>query len=425
MIEVEYLLFLSDKKIIPSFSSQQTKKTRQILSTFSEADATEIKKIEQKIKHDVKAVEYFLRQKFSAQKIPNGEYIHIALTSEDTNSLAYSLLLKEAKQKNLIPELRKILQKLVDLSTQYHNTPMLSRTHGQPAVPTTVGKEIITFGYRIFQELQVLESQHIEAKLNGAVGNFNAHIVAFQKVNWPKLSKEFIKDFGLQPNLFTTQILPAETYAQLFSSLLRINSILLDLNQDLWRYISDGYFIQKLEKGQVGSSTMPHKVNPIEFENSEGNLGLANSLLQFFIQKLPISRLQRDLSDSTVKRSIGSAFGYMQLAYQSLQQGLDKVSVNQKKLTEDLNQHWEVVTEGLQVILRTEGEPAAYEKLRDFSQGKQINQENIHQFIEQLQLKKSTKKRLSQLTPFTYIGLSSKLTSQAVRIITNYLQGKT
>lgn len=423
-VEVEYLIFLSQKQCIPSLSSEQKQQLREVSAKFSLEDAASIKQLEYQTKHDVKAVELFLRQQLTQRQLPGGQHLHLALTSEDVNSLAYSLMIQAAREEILLPELKKLLEQLADFATQQAETSMLARTHGQAAVPTTVGKEFANVAVRLMKELRELEHIQIEAKLTGAVGNFNAHVVTFPDHDWQALSREFVESFGLTAELFTTQILPAESYSRLFASLQRVNSILIDLNQDIWRYISDGYFSQKAEAGQVGSSTMPQKVNPIEFENSEGNLGLANSLLGFFIQKLPVSRLQRDLSDSTVKRSIGSAFGYCLLGYASLRKGAAKLSVNTKELGRELNQHWEVLAEALQVVLRLHGDAQGYEKLKTFSQGKRLTQHDVEEFIDSLPASQEVKATLHNLQPTTYLGLASELTHLAVKDVTNYLQGE-
>ncbi|MBW7955402.1 adenylosuccinate lyase [Patescibacteria group bacterium] len=422
-VEIAYLLFLAEQGCISPFTKKQQEQLLRILTNFNEADALRIKELEKETKHDVKAVEYFLREKMEKLELPSSALVHLALTSEDVNSLAYSLMVKESVQEVLVPALHTLLSKLSLLAEEHFQTPMLARTHGQAAVPTTVGKEVVVFASRLLDEVKVLRTLPIEAKLTGAVGNFNAHVVAFPEHNWTELSADFVSSFDLVPNLFTTQVLPAESYNRVFAVLQRINGILLDCSQDFWRYISDGVFIQKKEKGQVGSSTMPQKVNPIEFENAEGNLGLANALLIFFVQKLSVSRLQRDLSDSTVKRSIGSAFGYCLLAYNSLAKGLGKISVNQEKLINELDTHWEVLAEAVQVVLRQSGQPDGYEKLKSFSQGKQLTQPEWQRFVESLEIPSSIKKQLHRLTPQNYIGVAPQLTKAANKRITTYLKG--
>jgi adenylosuccinate lyase len=364
-----------------------------------------------------------LRHKMENMGVAGGEFIHLGLTSEDTNSLALGLMLKESIDEVIVSQLREVLSQLTTLAVTTKDAVLLARTHGQPAIPTTMGKEIMVFAVRLFEELQLLTSLPIEAKLSGAVGTFAAQTTAFPKADWESLSQRFITQLGLTPATLTTQIVSAEAYSRIFASIARINSILLDLDQDIWRYISDGYFVQQKSKNQVGSSTMPHKVNPIDFENSEGNLGLSNALLNFFIQKLPISRLQRDLSDSTVKRSIGSALGYAYLGYSSLLKGLGKITLEPRRLQEELKAHSEVVTEGFQVLLRAHGEQRGYEKLQAFSQGKKITTKNITEFIDSLDVSQTLKDELRAITPQTYIGLASKLVETHTARINTYLKG--
>lgn len=422
-IEVAYLFFLAKEKLIPAFSPAEVSLMQTWVSSFSMTEAEKVKAWELKTKHDVKSLEYYLRQRMTHAGISQEKYVHLALTSEDTNSLAYSLMIKKAQGEHLVPALKKVLQVLMEFATDSRLIPMLARTHGQPAVPTTVGKEISHFAMRLLPEIQALESLPMAAKLTGAVGNFNAHLLLFPKSDWLKLSQTFIESLGLEPELFTTQILPTESYSRFFTTLVRINSILLDLNQDLWRYISDGYFIQKPDPGQVGSSTLPHKVNPIDFENSEGTLGLANSILNHFVTKLPISRLQRDLSDSSVKRHFGMAFGLCLLGYGALTKGVPKLIVDEALVQSQLNAHPEVLTEAFQVMLRGHGDSEGYEKLQRLSQGKKITLPELHEFLNSVELPAVAKQELLSLTPSTYLGLAPELTNQAISVITLYLQG--
>lgn len=408
-IEIEYLIFLSEHDVIPAYSPKDKTLLRSLYLKFSSESAQEIKQIEKKIHHDVKAIEYFIREKMIQADIKGTEYIHIGLTSEDINNCAYSITIHEALHGVLIPELKKIIKTLVDHSRKYADATMLARTHGQPAVPTTMGKEVIVFAVRLSAQVAELSQIQIEGKLNGAVGNFNAHSAAYPDIDWLDLSTKFIEHLNLKPQLYTTQILPPDSYISVFQILSHINGILLNLNQDMWRYISDGMLVQKVEKNHVGSSTMPQKVNPIDFENSEGNLGIANALLQHFSEKLVISRLQRDLSDSTVKRSIGTAFGHCLLAYKSCAKGLSKISFNQEKADQELAAHVEVIAEGIQTILRTTGDEAAYEKLKELSRGKKVDQETINTFIESLNIDTKVMNRLQQLTPHSYDGMAKKL----------------
>ncbi len=420
-IEIEYLFFLSDHKLIPPLTQKSRRLIREISDNFNLKEAQLVKVIEAKTKHDIKAVEYYLSEKLRSISPEHEPYVHLALTSEDVNSLAYAMILMSAKRDLIMPRLQDLLTVLIDLAEKEKATPMLARTHGQPAVPTTFGKEIVVYAMRLLGELKVLATVKIEAKLNGAVGNYNAHALIFPQADWLELSQDFIRQLGLEPQPYTTQILPAESFSRFFDSLARINSILLDLNQNLWRYISDGY-LKQANEGSVGSSTMPQKINPIDFENSEGNLGLANSLLSHFSEKLPLSRLQRDLSDSTVKRSIGSAIGYSLLAYDSLGKGLKKISVDRDRLQRDLLDHWEILAEALQVSLRFHGDSAGYEKLKQLSQGKSFTQSDYERLVESLSLPEVVKKQLQDLTPLNYLGLSERIAESGIREAKKYLE---
>ncbi len=417
-IEIEYLIFLADHHIIASYSAKQKKQLRSFYNEFSVEDAVEVKTIENKIHHDVKSVEYSLRAKMVKAKVPGNEYIHICLTSEDINNI----LIHEAVQTVMIPTVKTVVEELTTQARTYADATMLAKTHGQPAVPTTMGKELIVFAIRLAEELQYLSQIQIEGKLNGAVGNFNAQMAAYPDADWLDLSTKFVTSLGLRPNQYTTQILPSDSYVRVFQTLGRINSILLDLDQDIWRYISDGIFTQKINKDHVGSSTMPQKVNPIDFENSEGNLGVANALLHHFSEKLLISRLQRDLSDSTVKRSIGTAFGYSLLAYTSCLKGLKKIHFNKIKVDQELDDHFEVITEGIQTILRTTGDEKAYEKLKELSRGKAINQVTVNKFIKSLDVDEAVKDRLRKLSPRTYVGLAKELVESGAKQVQQQLK---
>ncbi|MFA6353612.1 MAG: adenylosuccinate lyase [Candidatus Paceibacterota bacterium] len=418
-VECEYLIALSEKKIFRKFNSNEIKTIRNLYEKFDENSYKKIKDIETITNHDVKAVEYFIKEKLSKTSLKDStEWVHFALTSEDTNNVAYALILSDSLEKVMIPSIKEIVFNLNKLAQKYKNLPMLARTHGQSASPTTFGKEMKVFVARLEKRLVGLQGINIEAKLNGATGNFNAHAVAYPNVNWPEFSKKFIESFNkgrsqkLKANLITTQIECHDSYVAVFDTLRRINTILLDFNQDMWRYISDGWVGQIPKKGETGSSTMPHKINPIDFENSEGNLGLANALFEFFARKLPISRLQRDLSDSTVERTFGTAFGHSYLAYTSLLKGLSKISVNEIKIKEDLIAHPEVITEAIQTILRREGMAMPYEKLKDLTRGKQVTLEDIHKFIKTLKINDRVKKELLAITPENYIGLAPKIVSK-------------
>lgn len=421
MVEGEYLINLSSlgKLALRKFTSAEIKKIRSLYEKFDSASFDKIKKLEAKTNHDVKAVEYFLKEKLSRTSLKKSlEWIHFAITSEDTNNIAYALMLSDSLEHVLMPSISKIVYELNSLTKKYKKLPMLARTHGQSASPTTFGKEMRVFSNRLEKRLGDLKSIKIEAKLNGATGNYNAHAVAYPNVNWPEFSKKFIESLNkgrsrkLACNLITTQIECHDSYVAIFDTLRRINTILLDFNQDMWRYISDGWIEQTPKATETGSSTMPHKINPIDFENSEGNLGIANALFEFFARKLPISRLQRDLSDSTVERTFGTAFGHSHLAYVSVLKGLNKIRVNETKMKEDLDAHPEVITEAIQTILRREGVEMPYEKLKELTRGKKVTLSDIHKFINTLKVIDKVKKELLKITPENYTGLASKLASR-------------
>ncbi len=381
------------------------KKGKKIKLEVTDKDLEAIKKIEATTNHDLKAIEYWMKSKL------NTEWLHFGLTSEDATNIAYALMITDALKMVLIPSLKKILNMLHASCSMFHDTPMLARTHGQPASPTTFGKEMAVFASRLERQLSQLKSWKVPAKLNGATGNYNALAVAFPKIDWMAFSKKFITSLGLEPNLVTTQIESHDGMIELFDIMRRINMILIDLDQDIWRYVSDGWLKQKAVQGEVGSSTMPHKINPIKFENSEGNLGLANALFAHFAQKLPVSRLQRDLTDSTVKRSIGSAFAYSLIGYQALLDGLGRVDVDIEAMRSALAEHPEVLAEAIQTILRREGIPMPYEQLKEFTRGRTVTLEDLQMFIKNLKIKESTKKELLALSPENYIGLANKIAS--------------
>ncbi|MFA6076740.1 MAG: adenylosuccinate lyase [Candidatus Paceibacterota bacterium] len=421
MMEGEYLIALSvlHKTALRRFTPDEIKIIRNLYEKFNNNSYEEIKKKETITNHDVKAVEYFLKEKLSKTSLKDSlEWIHFAITSEDTNNISYALILSDSLEQVMIPSIREIILNLNKLASKYKNLPMLARTHGQSASPTTFGKEMKVFATRLEKQLKNLSDIKIDAKLNGATGNYNAHAVAYPDVNWPEFSKKFIESFNknrsqkIKANLITTQIESHDGYIAIFDAIKRINSILLDFNQDMWRYISDGWVGQIPKAGETGSSTMPHKINPIDFENSEGNLGLANALFEFFARKLPISRLQRDLSDSTVERAFGTAFGHSYLAYTSLLKGLNKIKVNEIKIKEDLMAHPEVITEAIQTILRREDVKMPYEKLKELTRGKEVTLSDIHEFINTLEIGGEIKKELLKIAPENYTGLASKLASR-------------
>ena len=428
LMECEYLIALSETKGIGIRKLNTKEKTliRKIYENFSLKDAKLVSDFELKghgkikaTNHDFKAMEYFIKEKLNKTSLKNVlEFVHFGLTSEDASNIAYALMLSDSLDKVVIPEINKIVFELNNLAKRYKFLSMLARTHGQPASPTTFGKEMRVFALRLKKRLEDLKSIKIEAKLNGATGNYNALYVAYPKINWIKFSQKFIESFNkgraqkLKTNLVTTQIECHDSYVAVFDTLRRINTILLDFDQDMWRYISDDWVGQKLKAGEVGSSTMPHKINPWFLENSEGNLSTANAMFEFFARKLPISRLQRDLSDSTVLRSIGTAFGYSLIGFKYLNNQLSRLVVNKEKILEDLNKHPEVITEAIQTILRCEGIKMPYEKLKELSRGKQLKLADIHKFINILEISDKVKKELLKITPENYAGLASKLASR-------------
>lgn len=414
IIEIEWLIFLSEQAgitEISEFTSEQKAHLRMIATQYSIEDAQAIKAIEKVTQHDVKAIEYYLKDKLQANAEFHAylEFIHFGCTSEDINNMAYALMLKDVREHILNPAINQLMKTLTQQAHQHAHLAMLARTHGQPATPTTLGKEFANVVARLQKQHVIFNAIKITAKLNGATGNFNAHMCAYPALDWLLLSQKFIEKFGLHHNAYTTQIEPHDYIAEYSHTIIRINTILIDFARDTWGYIAIDYFKQAKKADEVGSSTMPHKINPIDFENAEGNLGIANALLNFFAEKLPISRWQRDLSDSTVLRNLGVAAAHCLLAYTSLQAGLKKLTVNTEKISHDLDSHWEVLTEAVQTVLRKHGVQHSYEKLKAFSRGKPIQAQNLRDFIQTLDLPVSVKQELSELTPATYIGLASIL----------------
>ena len=381
-----------------------------------DTDVPAIKLIEARTNHDVKAVEYWIRAELAARGTTAAqlEWVHFGCTSEDINNLAYALMLKAARRLVLLPALDGLAVSLDALAVRYAADGMLARTHGQAATPTTVGKELANVGARLKRQCSALERVVILGKMNGAVGNFNAHVAALPSVDWRGVSTAFIASLGLEANQYTTQIEPHDWIADYCHALMRADTVLLDFARDMWTYISQGYFTQRLIAGEVGSSTMPHKVNPIDFENAEGNLGMANALLGHFAGKLPLSRLQRDLTDSTVLRNLGVAVGHAALAFSSLQAGLGKVEIDRASLAADLQRAWEVLGEAVQTVMRAHGIPDAYDRLKGFTRGNPMNQASMHDFISSLELPDDAKQRLLQLTPGSYLGLAAELARQRV-----------
>ncbi|CAN1502159.1 PurB Adenylosuccinate lyase [Methylophilaceae bacterium] len=409
-VEVEWLKALaaaSELSEIATFSPATIKELDAAIANFSESDAAQVKAIEARTNHDVKALEYWLKDKFEANPEINkaSEFIHFACTSEDINNLSHGLMLKTARDEVMLPFLANLMARLRELATQLSDQPMLSRTHGQTASPSTMGKELANVLYRLQRQEKQLKNNEILGKINGAVGNFNAHLAAYPDFDWEQFAERFVRSLGLTYNPMTIQIEPHDYMAELYDSFARINTILIDLNRDIWGYISVGYFKQKVKAGEIGSSTMPHKVNPIDFENSEGNLGLANALLRHMAEKLPISRWQRDLTDSTVLRNMGVAFGYTLLAYDACLRGLNKLEINPEKLAQDLDASWEVLAEPIQTVMRRYGIANPYEQLKELTRGKGgINQASLHAFIEDLAIPAQAKQDLLAMTPASYIG---------------------
>ncbi len=414
-IEIEWFKALSEESGIaelPALSEEAQKYLSDLQKNFDVTTAQKIKDIEKVTNHDVKAVEYQLKEDFSGndELAPHAEFLHFACTSEDINNTSYGMMLKDGRDNVLAPKLGELNQKLNELALAFRDTPMLSRTHGQTASPTTLGKEIANVVARLSRQEKQFQSVEILGKMNGAVGNFNAHLSAYPDIDWPRLSHKMIEQhLGLSYNAHTTQIEPHDYVAEYCHALIRANTILIDLSRDIWGYISLGYFKQKVIKGEVGSSTMPHKVNPIDFENAEGNLGVANALMEHLALKLPVSRWQRDLTDSTVLRTLGTAFGHCMIAYASLLKGLNKLEINNARLADDLDNAWEVLAEPIQTVMRRYQVEGAYELLKDFTRGKEMNEANIQAFIQSLNIPDEAKQALSVLTPATYTGLASLL----------------
>ena len=414
LVEVRWLQWLADEPGVPELppvSSVMKDVLNQIVDKFNADDAERIKKIEATTNHDVKAVEYFIRERIgSGTDVQNiGDFIHFACTSEDINNLAYALMLRAARDEVLQPKMRELSAKLRSMSADHAGLAMVSRTHGQTASPTTVGKEFANVVARLSHGTQQLAAVEIRGKFNGAVGNFNAHIAAYPEIDWPAVSNKFIESLGLLPNELTTQIEPHDWTAAYAHALVRYNTGLLDFCRDIWGYVSLGYFQQRLAKEEVGSSTMPHKVNPIDFENAEGNLGVANALLEHLATKLPISRWQRDLSDSTVQRNFGIALAYVMIAIKSAIRGLARLQVNPDAITRDIEQSWEVIGEAVQTVMRRYGVPEPYEKLKELTRGQVVDQKLMQDFISSLDIPDDAKNRLLQLTPSSYTGLAETL----------------
>lgn len=421
VVEVKFLIFLLEKTKIQSLTESHKKSLTEIIASFDEVQALRVKQLEESCNHDVKAVEYYLQEQFHQRKISELiPFIHFGLTSEDINSCAYGLSLKEANSTVIIPAVAALLSSIISVSEKASNSTMLARTHGQPAVPTTLGKEMLVWSVRLEKQLIQLNTLQIEAKLSGAVGNWNALQFVFPETDWLEFSDQFISTLGLKPNNVSTQSLPSESYSEFFQALIRIQAILIDCSRDCWQYISDGYLVQQVVQTDVGSSTMPHKVNPIDFENCEGNAGLSIALLQHFVEKLPISRLQRDLSDSTVKRSIGTALGHALLAINSLRRGLEKVEPDNQKMLSVVKNHPEIVSEALQTALRLSGVPDAYDQVKQKTRGRKGSYAELASIADSIS-DGTLRERYKTLEPQVYTGLAAKIVKQEVSRIKKIL----
>ena len=408
-VEVKWLQTLASHPAVAELkplSGTQIAALNVLFRDFSLEDALEVKEIESNTKHDVKAIEYHVKQRLekSGEFEEYLEFVHFACTSEDINNLAYGLMLSQARESILIPQMQGTVDSLKALASEFASQPMLSRTHGQPATPSTVGKEFANVAFRLQRQLDILRKINILGKINGAVGNYNAHIAAYPEIDWPGVAEEFIVDLGLNWNPYTTQIEPHDYVSEIFNCLSRYNTILIDFTRDIWGYISLNYFRQKTVVGEVGSSTMPHKVNPIDFENAEGNLGLANALLDHMSAKLPISRWQRDLTDSTVMRNLGTGLGYSLVAYQSLAKGIAKLELNTTAIDADIDACWEILAEPIQTVMRRYRIKQPYEQLKTLTRGKAIDEETLKAFIQSLDIPESAKEALMALRPRTYLG---------------------
>jgi adenylosuccinate lyase len=413
-IEIRWLLALSDESAIAEiepFSKATRDELDRMAESFTDDDAALVKTIEAETNHDVKSIEYWLKRRLAGnpEAVRVAEFVHFACTSEDINNLAYALMLRDGRDRVLLPALDRVAERLAGLAREHAALPMLSRTHGQPASPTTLGKEMANFAQRLRRARARIAGVSLQGKINGAVGNYNAHLVAYPDFDWVAFTRRFVEGLGLEFNSHTTQIEPHDSLAEQLDAVARANAILLDLDRDLWGYISVGYFRQKPKAGEVGSSTMPHKVNPIDFENSEGNIGVANALLRHLADKLPVSRWQRDLSDSTALRNVGVALGHSLLAYESCLKGLGKLQADPARLAADLEANWEVLAEAVQTVMRRHGLPDPYEQLKALTRGKRIDPDSMRAFIRALDLPETARKRLLELVPAGYVGLAEKL----------------
>ncbi len=413
-VEIEWLIALGAEPGIPEvapFAAAAAAKLRALASGFSEADGERVKAIERETNHDVKAIEYWIRERVADDAVlaRASAFIHFACTSEDVNNLAYALMVRGARDEVLLPAIDELAKKLTQLAHAHAADAMLARTHGQPATPTTLGKEIANFVHRVRRARGALAAVKLTGKANGAVGNYNAHLAAYPQVDWQGLARRFVESLGLEFNPYTVQIEPHDALAEAFDALARLNTVLVDLDRDVWGYVSLGYFRQRPVAGEVGSSTMPHKVNPIDFENSEGNLGVANALLRHLAEKLPVSRWQRDLTDSTVLRNVGVAFGHSLLGYASASRGLERLEADRARLAADLDANWEVLAEAVQTVMRRYGVEDAYEQLKSLTRGERVEPERLREFIRSAAIPEEAKARLLALTPASYTGAAAEL----------------
>ncbi|UCV12404.1 adenylosuccinate lyase [Dechloromonas denitrificans] len=413
-VEIEWLKALAAEPHfaeIAAFSSSTVAELDALVANFGPEQAAEVKAIEATTNHDVKALEYWIKDKTkgNAEVVKVSEFIHFACTSEDINNLSHALMCQGARQQAMLPTLDKVIARLVELAHAYADIPMMSRTHGQPATPSTMGKEMANTAYRLQRARARIAAVELLGKINGAVGNYNAHLAAYPGYDWEGFAKRFVESLGLTFNPYTIQIEPHDALAELFDAFARANSILIDLDRDVWGYISLGFFKQKVKAGEIGSSTMPHKVNPIDFENSEGNLGLANAMLKFLAEKLPVSRWQRDLTDSTVLRNMGVGLGYALLGYDSLLKGLGKLEINADLMKADLDANWELLAEPIQTVMRRYAVPNAYEKLKELTRGTRVSREGMQAFVSTLEIPEAAKAELLKLTPWDYTGKAAEL----------------
>lgn len=427
-VEVSWLRMLANHPGIPevpALSAEAEAHLMQLVDAFTLEMAQSVKTIERTTNHDVKAVEYLIKQHFeqNAELQAISEFVHFACTSEDINNLAYALMLKDARAQIIVPEMQTLVDKIATMAEEMADIPMMSRTHGQPASPTTAGKEFANVAYRLQRQIKQLMNTQIMGKINGATGNYNAHLAAYPAINWYELTEQFVQSLGLAWNPYTIQIEPHDYIAEYFHAMQRFNTILIDFDRDVWSYISIGFFKQKTVAGEIGSSTMPHKVNPIDFENSEGNLGIANAVFDHLGQKLPISRWQRDLTDSTVLRNLGVGVAHTMISIQATLKGLNKLEVNAQAMADDLDQNWEVLAEAIQTVMRRYGIEQPYEKLKELTRGRRVNKQIMQDFVEVLELPKEAKQRLKEMTPASYIGNATQQ-AQAIELALTMLKGR-